>query len=713
MRRDQRVRLIVLVCAAALGWLLLLGRGAQVALVQHTELREQVERQQTQIRTIPAQRGIVLDRTGRTLACSLENPSVALRLKAESDRSTLARALERAGLCSRAEADEIRRHDRPGFIFVHRGWVDEARLAELQSSYPEICAVPEMKRFYPAGAIAPDAVGLVGVDGKGLSGLEHSKDELLAGKPGQLLEFVTGAGLVENAPPPRELVAPRSGGGLLLTLDARMQQIVRHRLHAAMLANRAESGFAIVVDPRTGEILALHEEPSFEPLAFEPPPLELLKTACVTDQFEPGSTFKVVAFAAALEAGVLSPADTIFCYNGLRVLGSAKIHDHHAYGNLSAREVFSHSSNIGTGRVAERVGWEGFYRMAQALGFGQATGIELGGETCGSLPHPFDRHWSERSLVTAAYGQEVACSGLQLAMAYAAIANDGVLMHPLLVKAELDENGRVVARHRPRAVRRAMSPETAHTLRELMREVVTDGTGKGAEIEWFPPAGKTGTAQVIDPATGGYAAKEHMLSFGGFAPYDDPCVTCLVSLRCRGDQVAGDVAVPVFADILRDLVWLLQEEKWADALEDDGDSLLVQVPDVRGLGPGAARSVLHRAGLVPVLGELGGQVVQVVPPPYQAVPAGTVVHLTLGGDPTHDTVLVPEVRGLSLRRAVCLLNEAGLRAGVEGSGWVIEQQPGAGSAVEHNALVVAWASPDTSRARAEALQEDALAYDAR
>jgi len=708
MRRARRWRLALLLGGAVLLWFLLLGRGAYITLVRHDELREQVERQQTQIRTIPAQRGVILDRTGRTLACTLENPSVALKLTENSDRRALARALEQAGLCSPEQAAEIRRPDRTGFGYVNRKWVDERRLAEVQSRFEEIRAVPEMKRFYPSGPVAPDVLGLVGFDGHGLSGLEWRRDRLLAGEPGQILEFVTGGGLVENAPPPRELVAPQPGGGLLLTLDARMQQVVRHHLNAGMVRSGAEWGFAILIDPRTGEVLALHEEPDFDPLAMDTPPGELLKTACVTDQFEPGSTFKVVTFAAALDAGVISPADTIFCDNGLRVLGSAKIRDHHPYGYLTAAGVLSHSSNIGTGRIAERVGWEGFYRMAQDLGFGQATGVDLGGEAPGSLPHPLHARWSERSLITAAYGQEVACTGLQLALAFSAIANDGVLMHPLLVKAELDDEGRIKEPCRPRRVRRAMSPETAYTLRELLRGVVTDGTGRAAEIPWFPPAGKTGTAQVIDPRTGRYAPGDHVLSFAGFAPYDDPRVTCVVVLRCPGDDTASGVAAPIFAEIIKDLVWLLQEDQWAPALAADQDTLLAQVPDVRGLAPQSARTALHRAGLVPVLVGTGGRVEAVSPPPYQAVPAGQIVHLALGGTWAHDTVQVPEVRGLSLRRAVSLLNEAGLRAGVGGSGWVVDQAPEAGTTVARGSLITAYASADTSRAREEALQQDAF-----
>jgi cell division protein FtsI/penicillin-binding protein 2 len=708
MRRDRRLRLTLLLGVAALLWLALLGRGAYVTLVRHDELRQQVERQQTQIRTIPAQRGVILDCTGRTLACTLENPSVVLRLTEQSDRQALARALEQAGLCSREKADEIRRHQRPGFMYVNREWVDESRLAEVQTRFPEVCGEPEMKRYYPEGAVAPDVVGVVGDEGKGLSGLEWRCDRLLAGEPGQVLEFVTGGGMVENAPPSRELVAPHPGGGLLLALNAHMQQVVRHHLHAGMVASGAQWGFAILLDPRTGEILALHEEPDFDPLAPGNPPAELLKTACVTDQFEPGSTFKIVAFAAALDGGSISPSDTIYCNNGLRVLGSAKIRDHHPYGYLSAAGVLSHSSNIGTGRIAERVGWEGFNRMAQDLGFGQASGIDLGGEAAGMLPHPLDEHWSERSLITAAYGQEVACTGVQLAMAFAAIANDGVLMRPLLVKAELDAGGRIAQRCRPQAVRRAMSPETAHTLRELLRGVVTEGTGRAAEIPWFPPAGKTGTAQVIDSRTGAYAPGEHVLSFAGFAPHDDPRVTCVVALRCHGDDTASDIAAPIFAQIIKDLAWLLEQDQWGPALEADEDSLLVQVPDVRGLAPQCARSAMHRAGLVPVLVGTGGRVEAVSPPPYQAVPAGQIVHLALGSTLSHDTVQVPEVRGLSLRRAVGLLNEAGLRAGVSGSGWVVAQAPEAGAVVARGALITAQASADTSQARKEALHQDAF-----
>ncbi len=713
MRRDARTRLLITLLFGLAVGLLLLARGAQLALLRHHEYAQEVEDQQTQIRQIPALRGVILDRAGRTLACTLENPSLALRLGAQTNRARLADALERAGLCSSQAARELAAADQEGFHWITRGWVDESRLRAVEGRFPELQKKPELKRFYPTGCLAPDVMGVVGVDGHGLTGVEWRHDSLLVGKPGQLLEFVTGGGLVENAPPPRVLVEPEAGGGLQLTLDARIQQVARHRLMEGMVRAGADSGYVIIMDPATGEILALHEEPTFDPLRSLNVAPQLLKTACFTDQFEPGSTFKVVPFAAALEGGAITPADTFDCLQGVRVVGRDRIRDHRKFGVLTAAEILTFSSNIGAGRIAERVGWDACYRMAQALGFGQTTGMDLGSEAVGYLPHPLCDGWSDRTMVTAAYGQEVACTALQMVLAYSAIANDGLLMKPMLIKARLDAAGRPVQRYTSTQVRRALSTETAYTLRTLLRRVVTDGTGSGAEIAWFAPAGKTGTAQIFDPEQGRYVTDEHLLSFIGFAPYDAPRVTCLVAVRCPGEAHASEVAVPIFAEILKDLVWILEEDRWAAAPTAADVTGRIQVPDVRGLTTQAARSALHRVGLVPVLSGWGAQVREVFPQPYRSVPESSVVHLSLGGTISHATVQVPEVRGLSLRRAAMLLGEAGLRVGVRGRGWVVRQEPEPGTTVEKNTLCVAWASPQDSRAREQALDTDALACQAR
>lgn len=710
-RGLRRLRFLLLVAGAA--WLLLLGRGAFLALVRFGEIHTSAHEQQTNLTEKPAQRGEILDRTGRKLACSMTNESIALHLAESSDMERICRDLVRYGACTPERACSLAAHSRPGFQWVARHWVPPHVVRALRDRHPEIRLLTEMKRYHPAGPIAPNLLGIAGVDGRGLSGLEYCYDSLLSGRAGRMLEFVTGGGTIENAPPAKTLTEPQPGGSLVLTIDARMQEIVRHRLREGLADIDTIDAWVMLMNPWTGEILANCEEPSFDPLSGEMDP-ERLAIRAFSNQYEPGSTYKVVSLAAALEAGVISPEDSIDCLEGERRLRSCRIRDHKRFGMLTAGDVLTYSSNIGAGKIAELVGWEGCYRMAQDLGFGQVTGIGLGCETTGTLPHPLHASWSERSLITIAYGQEIACSALQLSLAFAAIANGGVLMKPLLVKAQLDAEGQVISRCTPEAVRRAMSPETAYTLRQILREVVVRGTGKRAEVSYFPPAGKTGTAQVFDYATGSYSPDEHVLSFIGFAPYENPRILCQVAVRCRGDRLhASDVAVPIFAQIIKDLVWLLEEDHWDAAEIPSEPERRITVPDVRGLGSEAARRALHRAGLLPVLDGGGAVVTAVRPQPYRAVPLGSAVYLSLGGPEMHGTVRVPEVRGLSLRQAISLLTEAGLRAGIEGSGWVTRQEPAAGSVVAPGSLCVAWGSPARSKARTGAVRRNALACQTR
>lgn len=712
MRWSGRIRLVLMLSFAGLFWFLLLCRGAHLSLHQHLRMRAAAHKQQTDVIEVQGARGVILDRTGRTIACTLENPSVALQLDANTDRQGLIRDLMRAGACTPQRAGEITGLATAGFHWVNRRWIPSAVLGRVDGCAREVRLVPEMKRFYPAGAVAPELLGIVGVDGHGLSGLEWRYDEFLSGRPGRILAFFTGAGLVENAPPPQVLEQPDPGSGLLLTIDSRMQEIARHRLREGIRSTGAAAGFIILMDPWTGGILALCEEPSFDPLAAEPVATERLKVSCFVDQYEPGSIFKIVPFAAGLEAGVISPDDSLDCGNGERIVCGCRIRDHRAFGTMIVTEVLSRSSNIGAGKIAELVGWEGCYRMAQALGFGLATGIDLAGEAPGFLPHPLHGNWSQRSLATTAYGQEVACTGLQMALAFSAIANGGVLMRPFLVSAQLDGEGRIVRRFEPQVVRRAMSPETAQTMTEMLRTVVKDGTGRAAEISWYPPAGKTGTAQVFDAAVGRYSEKEHVLSFIGFAPHTNPRILCEVVLRCQGNLHASEAVAPIFREVVSDLVWLLEEQQWAAVAAADVGEARVTVPDVRGLAAQAARRAILRVGLIPVLDGMGSCVEAVRPQPYRAVMRGQVVHLALGGEIRHGTVKVPEIRGLSLRRAVSLLTEAGLVVGVRGAGWVVRQSPGTGAHVNPGALCVVWASPEASKARCQAVRRKQLACQA-
>lgn len=710
MRGPLRGRVLFVLCVALVGWLLLLGRGAYLTLVRHEHYQARAAQQQATVDTIPGVRGPIYDREGRVLACTMENPSLAVRLGESPDARKLIGRLRAAGVCDDAVADRLLRTaaDRPGFQWVQRRWLRTDQVRALEEADPAVVLRPEMKRFYPEGPLSPQLLGVTCRDGIGRSGLEAAYDDMLRGREGRVMRFQTGGGLTHNARPEQVLEEPGRGCGLVLTLDAHLQGIARHRLREGMARSGATYGSVLLCDPATGEILVLCEEPSFDPLCEGIHSIDQLKLRSLQDQYEPGSTFKIVTFAAAFEHGVVSPTDSVDCGAGVRQLTRGQIRDHRPFGTVTVAEAFTHSSNIGAGRIAEQVGWERLYETAQAMGFGLTAGLGLPGEAAGSLPHPLDEQWSDRSLITIAYGQEVACTALQMAMATAAIANDGLLMQPRIVRALLGPDGAVRQSVGPQVVRRAMSVETAQTMRGLMREVVASGTGTNAEVEGFPPAGKTGTAQIYDPELGAYAEDEHILSFSGFAPYDDPQVLCQVILRCPGELHASEAAVPVFGAILEDIAWMLTPRAHPVALAEPVTDRIT-VPDVSGLDPLAARRALHRLGLVPVLDGLGDRVVEMQPPAHGSVSPGTRVELSLAEGGTEGLVATPDVRGLSLRRAAGVLSEAGLQMGVEGAGWVTRQEPAPGSEVAPGTLCTTWATADASIARRDAVRREDVA----
>jgi cell division protein FtsI (penicillin-binding protein 3) len=346
---------------------------------------------------------------------------------------------------------------------------------------------------------------------------------------------------------------PAQGSRVELTIDAGIQDVTERELAAGVAAAKAAGGAAVVLDPSTGEVLALANVPTFDP--NEPGRRhdrgwrDRVRNRAITDPYEPGSTFKAILAAAAIEEGVVKPTDMLFCENGRYQVGRWRIHDVHRHRWLSFAEVIQYSSNIGATKVAERLGAERYYRYLRAFGFGARTGIELPGETPGIL-RPVGR-WTRIDLATHSFGQGVSVTPLQMAAAFAAIANGGLLVRPYLVRRVLGPEGDVVREHEPVVVRRVVSARTAATVTALLRRAVEKkgGTGEKARLDDFPVAGKTGTAQKVNLENGTYSAKR-IGSFVGFVPADRPRVVILVLIdEPGGSSFGGVVAAPVFRAI--------------------------------------------------------------------------------------------------------------------------------------------------------------------
>ncbi len=511
--------------------------------VQFEELTRQARRQQERTVEFSPPRAVIYDRNLHPLAISVGVESLFAVPGEISDPAETAQSLASVLNMERSEV----RSRLKGTGSKHFSWIkreitvrEAKRIRELD--LPGIYFQDENKRFYPKRELAAHVLGYVGVDDQGLAGIELSHEETIRGKPGQLL--------IERDARQRWFRrtgrAPEPGQSVVLTLDETIQYIAERELAGAMKDSRALAGTILVLDPFTGEVLAMANAPTFNPNRYSDVQQSVLRNRAIADAYEPGSTFKIVTLASALEEGVTNPNEIIDCQMGSIMLAGRTIHDWKAFGMLSVSEILRNSSNVGAIKLAMRVGNQQFYRYWRSFGFGSPTGIELPGEAAG-LTKPPER-WSQISIGAMAMGQEIGVTPLQLATAASVVANGGWWVQPHILREEVPEttSGRV----NPAAARRVLSLRTADQLQRILAEVVTFGTGKLARPEGYTAAGKTGTAQKIDLSTGRYSPTDHVASFVGFVPADSPMFTILVVIDSpRGRYHGGNVAAPIFRSV--------------------------------------------------------------------------------------------------------------------------------------------------------------------
>jgi len=546
-----RMRVLVLAGVLALAFAGVVGRLGWLQVVRAADLAALAEKQYSRTVVLQAQRGPIVDRQGAPLATSSPAESLFAEPRAiDHPARVAARLAPLIGVPDR----ELRGSLTSGksFVWLRRRLPPATAAAVRALREPGLGFVPEPLRLYPNRELAAHVVGFEGVDG-GLEGIEHALDDVLTGTAGKAVvgRDALGREVVSEA----VLQEPAPGHGVMLTIDRTIQYLAERELDAAFRRTRARAAMAVVMEPRTGDVLALAVRPTFNPNAFlDVPSREHWRNRAVTDPFEPGSTFKIILAAAALEEGVVRPDDRIWAENGRITIARTTIRDWKKYGWLSFGEVLQNSSNVGSIKVGLALGRERYFRYMTAFGFGAPTGVGLSGESRGLLRHP--RRWSGLSLPTMSIGQEVSVTALQMVAAFGAVANGGTLMQPRLVRSLFDAEGRETRRFQPRAVRQVVSPQTARTLTRLMTQVVAEGTGHNAAIPGYDVAGKTGTAQKLDPATRRYSRKPGVLSFVGFAPAEEPRFVMLVMLdEPKNEKWGSEAAAPVFsaigAEILR------------------------------------------------------------------------------------------------------------------------------------------------------------------
>ena len=547
MEEDaRRWRTIVAGVLLGLGFLIALGRLFHLQVLHAEELAQLAGRQHQKILTVEGGRGAISDRNGKILAITMEVPSVFGAPKYVSDPRATAVRLSRV-LKADARQLEAKLKSERDFVWLQRRLAPE-RAEGLQSlSLDGIGVIPEGRRFYPKGVMLSHVLGFGNIDNQGLEGLERRYDAVLRGERGRLVvERDAFGGAV--FPKGLNYVAPSPGKDLVLTIDEVIQYIAEQELAEAVTRTRAASGVVIVVEPKTGALLAMAMRPTFDPNEPKGDP-NLWRNRAVSDAYEPGSTFKLVAAAAALEEKLVSPDEFIYGENGQYVVENTVVHDHHKNGWMTFAQVLQRSSNIGMVKVVEHLAPEKLAWYINAFGFGQKTDVDLTGEQRGLVKDLHD--WSRRTRASIAMGQEIGVTPLQLVMAVSAIANGGWLMRPYVVSEVRSSTGETIAHLEPVVRRRPISAQTAKALTEIMRgAVLPGGTGTLGAVPGYDVAGKTGTAQKIDPLTGGYSAMRMVSSFVGFLPADDPKLAILVVVdEPQTEHWGGTVAAPVFQRI--------------------------------------------------------------------------------------------------------------------------------------------------------------------
>jgi cell division protein FtsI (penicillin-binding protein 3) len=664
MSRDDKLngRLRNFVFFGLALFVVLFARLVELQFFHHDRYRARAIDQHYLKETLPADRGTIYDRRGRPLAVSRDIISVYADPQVIADPagagSKIAKVLGLSSSCVRKKLASSKQ-----FVWLSRRQ-PYMKKKELQELGITGLGFREGKgRYYPAGSQLAQVIGFCGVDNRGLWGLEESLEEYLLGTDGwaYLMKDACGRTYVDLSLPKQD---PIPGHEVVLTIDTRLQEIVELALKRAVRDAGAEGGSIVAVDPRTGDILAMASYPTVDLYRLRPPLgdgiYDLLRNRATMDLFEPGSTFKLISMASLIEQGAVRPDELVFCENGSYRIGRRTIEDAHPEQWLTVKDVFARSSNIGMVKLIERIAEDDFVRRVKDFGIGSATGIRFVPEENGILNQPDSPGWSGYTVQSMAYGQEVSVTALQMAMAYAAVANGGDLLVPNIVKEVRTSDGRTVWSSGRKVLWRPVSRETSRLLKAFLAEVVESGTGRGAAIGSFPIAGKTGTAEQAVPGKG-YVDGLYVSSFGGFFPVDDPAVVIFTAIDKPQEKYYGsEVAVPAFREITEGVLL-----SCPDLI---GGANLARVEGInRVFATGARPPGGTRAAAAP-----GGQTLYVFPvstAPHRVPPPG------------EETAVMPDLVGLSSRDALRVALAGGLEPIVSGDGFVFRQKPGAGAVV--------------------------------
>jgi len=641
-RNNVKRRTIVVLSFLALWATAVEARLVQLQVFQHDAMLEQALREQQETIHPVGVRGPIVDRNGEVLARSVPADTIVATPKAiKEPTKTVSELCQALSDCTPSDRAELLAafSTLASYALVRRSNAVSPSQAERVRSLKlkGIALMPDTQRYYPNLELAAHVIGFVGRENRGLGGIEYAYEGAIQGQPGTARVQVDARG---HGMETRVDQAPTTGATVELTIDLYLQHIAERELAAGIEAHHAEAGTALIMDPRTGEILALANVPTFNPNAYDLAPADARRNRAVQDEYEPGSTFKIVTVSAALQEGIWSLSDQVDTGQGYLQIGSRRIHDSegHIYGVLPFEDVVVKSSNVGAAKIGLRVGAELMERYVQRFGFGHVLLPDLTGQSAGRVYSVSELNAS--ALASLSIGYQIGVTPLQMAVAVSAVANGGRLLEPHLVRAFIRDGDRQPIE--PKTIRQAITPETAATLRSILEQVVLRGTGTKAAIEGFSVAGKTGTAaKIINHA---YSETAYNASFVGFVPSSNPVLTIVVVVDTPhgGSYFGGDVAAPIFSRI-------------ADAA----------LRHLRVLP-----TVASRAGLI------------VTPPPSPTIePPPAVAQPIVLRSADAPGPRMPDVRGLTAREALRALDAAGLILRMTGSGVVTAQTPKPGDPI--------------------------------
>jgi cell division protein FtsI/penicillin-binding protein 2 len=657
-QRSLRLRWLV-VWVLALVWMaVVLARLSYLQLFCYTEYFAKAQHQQQRVFEISPKRGSIYDRKGRELAISIPMDSVFADPSDIKDAAMVARLLSRV-LDIPAEELETKIREARTPVRLAKKLSPETVQRIEDMNLKGVFFQKENRRVYPQHELLAHVLGYVDVDEKGIGGIEYTLDKQIRGRPGRMMVLADGKRRWYD----RREAAADPGASVTLTIDQTIQFIAEKELARGMEETRAQTGTIVVQDPHTGELLAVANAPTFDPNDAGKYSDRVRMDRAVVAAYEPGSTFKMITFASAFENGVTNPGELVDCQMGSILVAGRLIHDHKPFGILNVREILEQSSDVGTIKIALRLGESRFYDTIRDFGIGQLTGIELPGENRGLL-RPVE-NWSANSIGSIAIGQEVSVTPVQIISAASAIANGGTLYRPRIVR-EIQPDASSPARAQS-ASQQATDAKSAATVREMMEGVVLEGTGKPAKLDGYTAAGKSGTAQEIDAATGRYSPNQYVASFVGFAPVNEPVVTILVVFDSPvGQHFGGDVGGPVFKRVAEQVL------AYMDAPHD------VPMPSNLQTAKNLSRTPEQDSSNDINEARYQAAVAQKAPP---ETPAATVAFSE------EDAVLVPDLAGRTVRGVTEECSRLGLVPSLIGSGVALEQSPEAGARVERGSSV--------------------------